>query len=54
MYEDQKILTTVENHLPMIEIDENYSFQGISADLQFLTKVFYLRFSYLTIFNISF
>ena len=38
-YDDDRIITTCDDNLPIIEIDENYSFQTINSDLQFLLKV---------------
>ncbi len=40
-YDENKILTTNDDNLPIIEIDENYSYQSINTDLQFLIKVSY-------------
>lgn len=39
IYDGDKILTTYDDTLPMIEIDENYSGQTLNNDLQFLIKV---------------
>ncbi|CAF0768060.1 unnamed protein product, partial [Brachionus calyciflorus] len=39
MHDGDKILTTLEDTFPMIEIDENYSFQNINSDFQFLVKL---------------
>ena len=40
IYEDnQRILTTCDETLPMIEIDSNYSSHSINTDLQFFIKL---------------
>jgi hypothetical protein len=39
IYDGDKLLTTCDDTLPMIEIDENYSLQTLNNDLQFLIKV---------------
>ena len=38
-YDGDKVLTTSEENLPMIEIDENYSAQALNSDFQFLVKL---------------
>ncbi len=44
-YENDKVLTTNEEILPTIEIDENYSTQLLNSDLQCLIKVSFFVFS---------
>lgn len=43
MYDGDKVLATLDDNLPILEIDENYSFQNINNDFHFLVKVFNLE-----------
>lgn len=46
IYDGDKILTTYDDTLPMIEIDENYSTQTLNNDLQFLVKVNFIKYNF--------
>jgi hypothetical protein len=50
-YDNEKLILTQDDNLPMLEIDDHYQLTTLQNDMQFLIKVNYLLIS---IFNLKY
>lgn len=45
LYHGDKVLVTSDDQLPVVEVDENFSGPSVNADLHWLMKVRYEKFT---------
>jgi hypothetical protein len=50
-YDNEKLILTQDDNLPMLEIDDHYQLTTLQNDMQFLIKVNYLL---ILIFNLKY